>query len=157
MIGLAALTERSVLGLRVGLVAALIGVLTWMVLLRPRVRAYPTHAVLRNMASDTHLPLARVETVMIRHTLNVWVDDRRYTCAGIGRSSRSMMRAARGGGSDPGKGQDYVTFVEMTIDELARAARRDHRAEPPVRRQWAWFELGILAVLSVALLASLLV
>jgi hypothetical protein len=155
VVAVAALTERSVFGLQLGLAAALGGVLAWMILLRPRVRTYADTLVLRNMASDTYLPLARVESVVVRHTLNVWVDDRRYTCPGIGRSTRSMMRAARATGADRGSDEDYQTFVETTILELADAARREQLPEPPVRRVWAWFELGILAVLSVAFVVSL--
>jgi hypothetical protein len=155
VIALAAWTERSIFGLQLGLAAALVGVLAWMVLLRPRVRVYADTLVLRNMASDTYLPLVRVETVVVRHTLNVWVDDRRYTCPGIGRSTRSMMRAARSTGVDRGSGEDYQTFVETTILELADAARREQLPEPSLRREWAWFELGILAVVSVAFVVSL--
>ncbi len=157
VIVLAAVTERNIVGLRVGLLAAVVGVLSWMVLLRPRVRVYSDTLLLRNMASDTVLPLARVQTVLVRHTLNVWVDERRYSCAGIGRTSRSMMRASRGGGSGPGAGLDYVSFVETTIDDLARAARRDHQPEPAVQRRWAWLELGMVAVFGLAFVVALFV
>ena len=153
VIGAAALTERSVIGLRAGLVAALVGVLAWMTLLRPRVRTYADTLMLRNFASDTYLPLAKVDNVLVRHQLHVWVDDRRYSCPGIGRSTRSMVRAKSG--PEVVKGQDYVTFVETTIDEQARAARRDLRGEPPeVNRQWAVPELAALTVLAVALAVS---
>lgn len=154
VIALAATTERTTFGLRTGIVAALAGLLAWMTLLRPRVRAYADTLMLRNMASDTYLPLARIDTVLVRHTLNVWVDDRRYTCPGIGRSTRSMARA-RGRGAEAAQGDDYVTFVETTIEDLARSARRDLRGEPPpVRKQWAVPELAALAVLVVAFLLT---
>lgn len=153
--------ERSTLGLRTALLAALVGVLTWMVLLRPRVRVYDATLVLRNLAGDVHIPLARVDDVTVRHTLNVWVDEDRYSCPGIGRSTRSMIRSAGGGpaglsGPAASAGnQDYVTFVETTIEELARSARRDARAEPPpVSRRWAVPELAAAAALLAALVLS---
>ncbi len=79
---LVALTERSVTGLRVALVAGGAAVLIWMVLLRPRVAAFAETLLLRNMARDTHLPLAEIDTVVVRHTLNVWVGDQRFTSPG---------------------------------------------------------------------------
>ena len=149
----ALVTDQSMTGLRVALVAACVGVLAWMVLLRPRVTAYADTLVLRNMASDTSLPLARVENVIVRHTLNVWVDDRRYTCAGIGRSTRTMLRSD--GRPSPAGDADYPSFVESTIEELARSAKRDLRGEPPaVRREWAVRELAALGVLALALAVS---
>lgn len=144
------LGERSVMGLRTALGAALVALFIWMVLLRPRVTAYAETLVLRNMASDVHVPLAAIDDVAVRHTLNVHVDDQRYSCPGIGRSTRSMVRAQHGGGRS--SEQDYVAFVETTIEELSRAARRDHRGEPvPVRRRWAVPELVVGGVLVVAM------
>ena len=154
VIALIVATDRNAFGLRAALVAALAGLLAWMTLLRPRVWAYADTLVLRNMASDTYLPLAEVDQVLVRHTLNVWVGDRRFTCLGIGRSSRSMLRSR--GGADAAAGSDYVTFVETTIDDLARAARRDLKGEPPpVRTQWAVPELAAVAVLVLALVISI--
>jgi hypothetical protein len=151
---LAAATEHSLFGLRAGLVAAIVAVVAWMTLLRPRVAAYVDTLLLRNMASDTYLPLASVENVLVRHQLNVWLGDQRFTCAGIGRSSRSMLRAERRG-PDDSAGSDYVTFVETSIDDLARAARRDLRGDPPpIRTRPAIPELAALTVLVLAFLLS---
>jgi hypothetical protein len=96
----AVLTDHTVTGLRTALGAALVAVVVWMVLLRPRVTAYADTLVLRNMASDFHIPLAAVDAVSVRQMLTVSVGSERYTCAGIGRSTRSVLRATRGGRSD---------------------------------------------------------
>lgn len=155
------LGERSVLGLRTALAAALVGLVVWMVLLRPRVRAYADTLELRNMASDVLVPLAAVDAVTVRHALHVWVDDERYTCPGIGRSTRSMVRT-HGGTQDASvakasSSEGYVRFVETTLEDLARTARRDARGEqPPVRRRWAAPELVAAGVLVVALVVSFL-
>jgi hypothetical protein len=150
----ALVTDQSATGIRVALVAALVGVLIWMVLLRPRVTAYADTLVLHNMASDTFLPLAGIESAAVGLTLHVWVDGRRYTCPGIGRSTRSMMRAQRRGAVTTGE-EDYASFVESTIEGLARSAQRDLRGDPsPVRREWAVRELAALAVLTLALAVS---
>ena len=146
----ALVTDQSATGLRVALGAGVAGVLIWMVLLRPRVTAYADTLVLHNMASDTYLPLAGIESAAVRLTLHVWVDGRRHTCPGIGRSTRSMMRSQRRGAGTTGD-EDYASFVESTIEDLARSAKRDLRGDlPPVRREWAVRELGALAVLVLA-------
>ena len=158
---LAAVTDHSVVGLQTALGAALVALLIWMVLLRPRVTAYADTLVLRNMATDVRIPLAAVDDVAVRHVLNVWVDTERYTCAGIGRSTRSMVRSSGGGprdaaGAEVSSGdRDYVTFVETSIEQLAWAARRDGGEEPgTVRRRWAVPELVAAVVLVVALALS---
>ena len=70
------LTERSATGLRVAIAAAGVAVLVWAVLLRPRVVASEETLLLRHALSDVHLPLAAVEDVVVRSTLNVWVGER---------------------------------------------------------------------------------
>lgn len=152
---LVVLTERSVGGLRTALVAALVGLLVWMVLLRPRVRVYADTLVLRNMTSDVHVPLASVDSVAVRHALIVRVDDERYSCPGIGKSTRSMVRPEGRGPSLLSGSQDYVRFVETTLEDLARSARRDAKGEqPPVRRQWAVPELAAAGLFVGALVLS---
>lgn len=147
--------EPNLTGLRVALALAVVGLLDWMVMLRPRVTAYADTLRLRNMLSDTYLPLARVDDAVVRHTLNVWVDDQRYVCAGLGRSSRSMLREQRHGAA-PSSGDDYAKFVETTIEDLARDARREAGAtDVPVRRTWAVRELVALAVLVAALVVTM--
>lgn len=166
------LTERNADGVRVALGTLLVAALIWAVLLRPRATAYRDTLLLRGIVSDTHVPLAAIDTALVRNVLAVWTDDRRYTCAGISRSTRSMVKRPRGGGAlqvlgirqfddrmaavgDIG-GTDYPTFVETRITELASAARRDGRPVPGVRREWAVPELAAIGGLTLAFVASLL-
>jgi hypothetical protein len=157
---LAALTDHTVTGLRAALGAALVALLVWMVLLRPRVTAYSDTLVLRNMAGDVHIPLATVDDVTVRQVLVVQAAGERHTCAGIGRPTRSMLRSAAGrrdaSGPETSSGNHaYATFVETAIEELARSARRDAEGDPgPVRRRWAVAELAAAAVLVLALAVS---
>ena len=173
----AVVQEPDLLGVRVALGAALVALLVWVALLRPRAVATADTLVLRNLVSDTHVPLARVDAAVVRQVLQVWVGEECYRCTGIGRSARSLMGrrnhggalaalgleqvdrriGAAGAGGDIGSGADYATFVETRIEELARTARRDARTEPPsVRRVWARLELAAVAVLSVGFAVSLL-
>jgi hypothetical protein len=174
LIGYIAATEHDLLALRVSLGLGILALLIWMTLLRPRADAYEDSLVLHNMVSDTRVPMASIDAVVVRHTLNVFIDEDRYTCVGIGRSSRSMLNrrtpgpmALLGAGQPDegltlgqsakiGAGAEYANFVETRIDGLARAARRDALDVPPVRRTWAVPELLALGVLGVGLVLSLL-
>jgi hypothetical protein len=154
----------------------LVAVLIWLALLRPRAAAYDETLVLRGMLSDTTLPLAGIDAAVVRHMLVVWIGDDRYTCAGIARSTRSMVKrrnpgvlsvlglqqtddrmGAAGAGGDIGTSGDYATFVETRIEDLARSARRDGRDRPPVRRRWALLEIAALVISALAFLVSLVV
>ena len=170
---LTAVTEPNLTGVRICLLVALAGVVVWAVLLRPRATAYDETLVLHNQVSDWHLPLAEVEDVAVRHTLNVWVGGKRYSCSGIGRASRQMVRGPDGAPAsvfarrdDPRTGAgdaakigevDYATFVENRIDELAAVARREGGQPPAVQRVWAVPELAALSVLALAALVAFLV
>jgi hypothetical protein len=169
-------TEPNLLGVRVVLGTALVALLVWVVLLRPRAAAYPETLVLQNQLTDLHLPLARIDAVVVRQMLNVWIGEERYVCPGIGRSTRNLLKTRSRGpmavlgieqtDDRMGMGQigeigttgDYANFVETRIADLARSARRDLRdAEPPpVHREWAGRELTALAVVGAAFLVSLL-
>jgi hypothetical protein len=171
-----AASEPNLTGVRVVLGAVLLALVVWVVLLRPRAAAYSRTLVLQNQVSDLHLPLARIDAVVVRQTLNVWIGDERYVCSGIGRSTRSLLtnrgrepmnvvgidqkdlHRARGQSGEPGASVDYATFVEERITDLARSARRDQRDDepPPVRRVWAHRELVALVVVAAGFAVSLL-
>jgi hypothetical protein len=170
-----AVSEKNLAGLRAVLVLGIVAVLVWAILLRQRATAYRDTLVLHHILSDTTLPLARIDTVVVRHTLNVFIGDARYVCAGIGRTTRQMTGGRRQGAmaviglrqaddhvgatqaSRIGEGNAYSTFVETRIEDLARSARRDLPGEPPpVRRSLAVPEVSALAVLLVALGATFL-
>jgi hypothetical protein len=173
-VGVVAISDRDVIGLRVALGAVLMAVVIWLVLLRPRAAAYDDTLVLRGIVSDTTLPLARIDAAVVRHVLVVWIGEDRYTCSGFARSTRSMLKARKrgamsvlglhqtddrmgvvGAGGDIGASGDYPTFVENRIDDLARSARRDGGDVPPVRRRWARLEIAALVLSGLAFLLSL--
>jgi hypothetical protein len=175
-VGVVVTSERNVVGLRVALGAVLVAVLIWLAILRPRATAYDETLVLRGMLSDTALPLARIDDAVVRQMLVVWVGGDRYTSSCIARSRRSLMKrrtpgvmsvfglqqaddriGAVGASGDIGSSGDYATFVETRIEQLAKAARRDGREVPPVRRRWARVEITVLVVSAVAFATSLIV
>ena len=175
VVGIVVTNEQHVTGLRVALGAVLVAVLIWLTLLRPRATAYDDRLVLRGMVSDTTLPLSRIDSAVVRHMLVVRIEEDRYTCAGIARSTRSMVKPRDTGGRsvlglrqiddrvgsvgasrDVGPSRDYATFVETRIEDLASAARRDGKDGPDVSRRWARPELAVLLLSAAAFLLSLL-
>lgn len=169
-------TEPSWRSVQVSLALALAGVVIWVTQLRPRARASAEILTLQNMLRDTHVPLARIDAVTVRQTLNVWVGEQRFVCVGIGRSARSILKKRNRGAmawigleqaddklglthvGEMGTSGPYHQFVENRILDLAESARRDHRGGVlEVRRAWARAELAALGVLAAALLLSLIV
>jgi len=172
-----AVTAHTPTGTRVALGLALAGCVSWVSLLRPRAVAYSDVLRLKNSLVDVEVPLAMIDAVTVRQTLNVWVGDHRYVCVGIGRSRRSMFKRNRPGGIamllGMGRVQDFVqqsdrarldqssmlyeTYVVTKIEDLAEAARKDLGGEPPTRRVRhlpAWPEIVALAALAIAFAVS---
>jgi hypothetical protein len=175
----AAVSVHTLTGLRVALGFALGGLVAWVALVRPRAAVYPGVLRLSNSLVDVDIPLVLVDEVSVRQTLNVWVGTRRYTCVGIGRSRRRMLKTRRPGitallgmerlhsyaeesnrpALDQG-GMLYETHVVTRIEQLVEEARQAAREQPPherVRRLPAWPEIAGLTVLAVAFVVSLVV
>ncbi len=172
-----AVSAHSVTGLRVALGFAVGGCVDWVVLLRPRATADREMLRLKNSLVDVDIPLALIDGVTVRQTLNVWVGKRRYVCAGIGRSRRRMFK--RSGRRGPGallglgklqgyaaqvnpageerSGMLYETYVATRIEELAEQARQEPAPSGNrVRHVPAWPALTALTALVVAFVVALL-
>lgn len=147
--------QASAAGIVTGLLVVL---LTWAVLLRPRVGADDTELLLRGIVSTMVLPLASVETVIIRQVLAVRADGHRYVSPAVGRTYREINRQHRAAGQVdeiPAAGSKYADQVQELITERIREARRGGAPTGPARREWAWPEIGGLGVLVVALVVAL--
>jgi hypothetical protein len=147
--------QASVAGVVAGLLVVL---LTWLVLLRPRVGADDTALVLRGIVSTVIVPLASVETVTIRQVLAVWADGHRYVNPAVGRTYREINRQHRAAGQVeeiPAAKTKYADQVQDLITERIREARREGAPTGPAQREWAWPQIGGLGVLVVVLLVAL--
>ena len=157
------------------------GVVLYTSTVRPRVLVQGYDLVLRNMLSTLFIPLASIEELAVRQVLAVRAGDKRYVCAGVGRSLRQAMKGttmqrARDrtglmtGESNSGARQpeiNYADFVEMRLQELVNEdrARRGIRrfsgeAEElarQVRREPAWPEIAALVVTGVFMVVAFLV
>src|SRR4051812_24467721 len=77
-----------------GVVACLfVAVLVWLALLRPAVAATETDLHLRTLFESVQIPLASVDTVLVRRYLLVRSGGRKYICPAISRPLRKTVRA----------------------------------------------------------------
>jgi hypothetical protein len=131
-------------------VAGLLGcgfaaVLVWAAMLRPRVVASATELRMRTLFDSVSIPLASIDTVLVRRYLLIRSGGNKYICPAISRSLRKTVRAemrwSSGGGNllPPNltadrsgsvqtevKGDhelDYADFVEQEITSLANNDR----------------------------------
>jgi len=120
---------------------AFTAVLVWAAMLRPQVSATKTELRMRTLFESITIPLASIDTVVVRRYLLVRSGGHKYICPAISRSLRKTVRAEmkwHGGGqmlspnitpADPTgslqtevKGEhelDYADFVEQEITTLA--------------------------------------
>jgi hypothetical protein len=145
------------------LACAFSGLLVWAAMLRPSVSATSDELRMRTMFESVEIPLASIDTVLVRRYLLVRSGGRRYICPAISRSLRKTVRsemkwnggggnllmpgvAVDGGGRSPvvqdaGAQRDlaYPDFVEQQIQQLARNDRATRGIE---ERSEEEYELG---------------
>jgi hypothetical protein len=148
------------------IVCAFAAVLLWGAMLRPGASATRDELTLRTLFETVTIPLAGIDTVVVRRYLLVRAGGRKYVCPAIGRSLRKSVRADLkwNGGSQmlsPGAAVgndasvvaasqiqrlgevDYPDFVEQRIQHLAAEARVRQGVEERSEQE---YELGQQAV-----------
>jgi hypothetical protein len=150
-------------------IIGLFGLLFWATLVRPAVAVEGQQLMLRSPLSTVRVPLAAIERLAVGQYLAVRVADRRFTCTGVGRSHRQSRHDDRKADASGQAIADlsYGAIVERRIQKLAEDARAqqgitlysDEQAAlgADVRRERAWIEIGLLAVLAVAVVVTLFV
>ena len=177
-IGYTLYAVRGAEALRIALALGFFGTLVWATQIRPRVTAYPDTLRLHNSVRDAFVPLAAIDRVNVRQTLNVWVGAKRYTCVGIGKPARALIRGrSRPKSTMPllgfGRVDDYShaadrphpeqtstsypDYVVMRIEDLAEQAKKDAGGADPgkVRRRLAVPEVALLVATGAGFLLSL--
>ena len=102
--------------------AVAFGALVWSSMLRPRVWATESDLVMRNMLDTVRIPLAAIESVVVRQVLAVGAGDARYVSPAIGHTLRQTFKASHGAPRKPAT-ESYPVFVEERICQLAEDAR----------------------------------
>jgi hypothetical protein len=150
------------------LACAFVAVLVWLAMLRPDVAATDSELRLRTMAETVVIPMASIETVVVRRYLLVRSGGRRYICPAISRSLRKTVGAemkwrpqqmfspasaadrladSTGSGAAPDQDLAYADFVEQRIAHLAASDRQRRGIE---ERSEEEYELGSQTVRRVA-------
>lgn len=103
----------------------LTGVLAWTAMLRPALWATKDSLVMRGMASTTVVPLAAIESVVVRQVLAVRAGDQRHVSPVVGRAWRKMVTTSRKDAEKASRTADvdYASFVEDRVSGLASNAR----------------------------------
>jgi hypothetical protein len=145
---------------------AFAAVLVWAAMLRPQVSASATELRMRTWFRSLTIPLASIDTVVVRRYLLVRSGGHKYICPAISRSLRKTVRAEmkwNGGGGQllaPGlsaadptgslqtevKGEhdlDYPDFVEQQITDMAGNDRTRRGIEPRSEEE---YDLGAQVV-----------
>ena len=161
--------------LSVVLGCAVSAVLFWAALLRPTVWASRDDLVMRTMFTDISIPLASIETAVVRRFLLVRAGGNRYICPAISRPLRKTVDSGMSFRRSPlqipeVKGDHdvyYPDFVEEQIERLAREDRarrgiearseQEYELGGSVRRTPAWPEIAGVVVLGLAFVVSLVV
>ena len=150
-------------------ICGLVALAIWVMLIRPAVSVAEGRLLLRNPVSTVSIPLASIEHLVVRQWLAVRAGTQRFNNAGIGRSYRQGLRDDRRGAVTGAEiaTLSYGAVVEHRLQKLAEEARLREGVElysdeqvalaDDVRREWAWPEIGLLAVLVVALVVALVI
>lgn len=118
----------------------ILATLVWLAMLRPSVAASATELRLRTLLETVTIPIASIDTVVVRRYLLVRSGGRRYICPAISRPLRKTIRSEMRWGSQqllsPGVSEErlaggslqtqvdrnelsYPDFVELRIGQLA--------------------------------------
>lgn len=159
--------------------ALLGGVVLWISTVRPQVLVRGSELVLRNMLSTVRVPLATIEEIAVQQVLAVRAGERRFLCAGAGRSLRTVMKGTAlqrartqapvltGEIAEIERGMDYGDYVETRVRQLVREDRSRRgissafspeavQLRDRIRREWAWPEAGALGASALFLLVAIL-
>ena len=106
------------------LACALAAVLVWMAMLRPQVSATTEVLRLRTFAENVAIPLASIDTVVVRRYLLVRSGGRKYICPAISRPLRRTVRTEmKWGGQQfmqPGVSEERISGGKVQADVKGR-------------------------------------
>jgi hypothetical protein len=141
--------------------AAFAAVLVWAAMLRPSVSASSTELRMRTLFESVTIPLASIDTVLVRRYLLVRAGGNRFICPAISRSLRRTVRSELkwGGGQQllaPGlpvgdrlgglqtdvKGQHDLDYPDFVEDQITRLASYDRARRGIEERSEEEYELG---------------
>jgi hypothetical protein len=134
----------------------LFGAVIAVVYIRPGLVLHEDHLLVRNALSDVVIPWPAIETIGVRHVMEVDVGDRVVRALAFGRTLRQQRRHAAAT-AKVGE-MDYTEFVVDRVRTVARERGGLRTGAPdgaaPVG-SWRWLEIGVLLALAVLTLVLL--
>lgn len=123
------------------------GVLLWAALLRPSVWASADELRMRTMFHDIAIPLASIETAVVRRFLLVRAGGNRYICPAISRPLRKTVDADMQFRRNPlrapeVKGEHDTVYPDFVEEQITRFAREDRVRRGIGERSEEEYELG---------------
>ncbi|MDQ6522052.1 hypothetical protein RB608_00495 [Nocardioides sp. LHD-245] len=143
----------------------LLGVLIWMILIRPALRLHHDELELRNALHTRWVPFALITSVEIGQVTVVNVGETKYVGSGFGRTRRTIRQDKSAAHDTPLEKRSTAWLIEDKLhrrmaagqERAARELRSGEGVERRVRHAWAWPEIGALVVLLVATVVLALV
>lgn len=143
--------DDQVVAFRFAIGSALLVVVGYAFMLRPRIKVTDGVLLLVNPLEDITMPLSIVDKVLVRSTTKVYVDQRKYTAVAVGRKVRHMA------GNNRPRPDQVPDLLEEWVYQLIKDAKLEPSSpDAAVRRTPVWWLIVPLAVLAVALVVSLL-
>ena len=128
----------------------LFGAVIVAVYLRPALLLREDHLLVRNALSSVTIPWAAIESVRVRHVMEVDVGERVVRALAFGRTARQQRRHAVASGKprDPVR---EVDFTEYVVDRVRTAAAEGRLGTEgaEVTSTWRWPEIAVLVGLAV--------
>jgi len=138
----------------------LLGLLAYLVLVRPAIRLHRDELELRNVLHSRWVPFALITGVEIAQVTVVRVGEQRYVGSGFGRTRRTIRQDGRAAHDTPLEKRSTAWLIEDKVERRAAAARERRTTDDAaleVRHAWAWPEITALGVLTVATVVLALV
>ena len=144
-----------------------IGLATWLTMVRPTLHTHDDHVLVRNALTDTKVPWHLVESVEVRQVLVIRTGGGPVHGLAVGRTARQQLRQNRSGdsggsmkaaatfGGEPVARVDYADFVAQRLDHLAEVNRAKSLELEGLDKRWRSVESIAVAVSIIAFVVLL--
>jgi hypothetical protein len=135
---------------------ALFSAVIAVVYVRPGLTLHADHLLVRNALSDVSIPWRLIESITVRHVMEIDVGEKVVPALAFGRSVRQQRQYA----ATPSK-LGEMDYTDHVVDKVRDAVRQHARVTAPDDDRdavacWRWPDIAVLAVLTL-LTASLIV
>jgi hypothetical protein len=129
----------------------LFGAVIVTVYLRPALLLREEHLLVRNALSSVTIPWGAIESVRVRHVMEVDVGERVVRALAFGRTARQQRRHAVASAKPEDPVRDEVDLTAYVVDRVRTAAVEGRHGSDgaEVTSTWRWPEIAVLVGLAV--------